>query len=429
MSHGRRGRPFDSRSGALEVAVGLEEGLLGDVLGVVVVPDAVVGVRVDVAQVVAVETLEGAVEVGLRLSVVASRGLIRVGHISSVPDHAAPSLARSACLTLDIHSPGEISPEIRAASPSSADELMPALRTASAIRGTESSASEAWPMIPGICSAGVPWPSSSPARRLRLPSARIVAVRSPIPAMPAKVSCSRASGSGVGDALAPDLGGRDPGGVHAVDLRRGPGEGRRVLRCAGDLHADHVVRALADETGLVEDAAELVAEVRIAAAEHQGRGPGDRLLGVRGTAEGGDGAGADPLGHVLGGECRHRRDQALAEQQDRGPLAEAIADRAHRVWQRRRRHGQADEVDAGQLDVRGALHRRAPRGAGRPAGSARWFGSPSSPPPAPACGSQAGPRAPRARAARRPRSPSCPRRSRPPSAAAAGRRATPTAAR
>src|SRR5918995_1126840 len=44
-------------------------------------------------------------------------------------------------------------------------------------------------MMAGICSAGVPWPSSSPARRFRLPSARIVAVRSPTPATPAKVSC------------------------------------------------------------------------------------------------------------------------------------------------------------------------------------------------------------------------------------------------
>jgi hypothetical protein len=41
-------------SRALEVPIRLEEGLLGDVLGVVVVADAVVGVRVDVAEMVAI---------------------------------------------------------------------------------------------------------------------------------------------------------------------------------------------------------------------------------------------------------------------------------------------------------------------------------------------------------------------------------------
>ena len=52
--------------GALEVPVGLQEGLLGEVLGVVVVADPVVGVGVDVAQVGPVEILEGAVELRLR---------------------------------------------------------------------------------------------------------------------------------------------------------------------------------------------------------------------------------------------------------------------------------------------------------------------------------------------------------------------------
>ncbi len=41
--------------GALEVAVGLQEGLLGQVLGIVVVAHAIVGVAVDVAQVGAIE--------------------------------------------------------------------------------------------------------------------------------------------------------------------------------------------------------------------------------------------------------------------------------------------------------------------------------------------------------------------------------------
>ncbi len=52
-------------AGAIEVAVGLQEGLLGEVLGVVLVADPVVGVGVDVAQVGPVEVLEGAVELRL----------------------------------------------------------------------------------------------------------------------------------------------------------------------------------------------------------------------------------------------------------------------------------------------------------------------------------------------------------------------------
>jgi hypothetical protein len=71
--------------GALEVAVGLEERLLGDVLGVVVVADPVVRVRVDVTEVIAVELLEGAVELGLRLLLRRRRALGCVGHMASVP--------------------------------------------------------------------------------------------------------------------------------------------------------------------------------------------------------------------------------------------------------------------------------------------------------------------------------------------------------
>jgi len=48
-----------------EVTVRLEEGLLGEVLGVVVVPDPVIAVAVDVPQVQAVELRELAVELGL----------------------------------------------------------------------------------------------------------------------------------------------------------------------------------------------------------------------------------------------------------------------------------------------------------------------------------------------------------------------------
>jgi len=79
--------------------------------------------------------------------------------------------------------------------------------------GTESRPSEAWPRIPGISLAGVPLPSSSPAWRFRLPGAMIVA---------GQVPDAGEAGEGVGvgaellgplQALAPDLGGGDAGGV------------------------------------------------------------------------------------------------------------------------------------------------------------------------------------------------------------------------
>src|SRR4051794_6261595 len=91
--------PIRLSASALEVPVGLEECLLGDVLGVVVVADPVVGVRIDVAQVVAVEALEGAVELSLRLRA-GSRAVLRVGHTASVlvglMPHGLPPWGRAA---------------------------------------------------------------------------------------------------------------------------------------------------------------------------------------------------------------------------------------------------------------------------------------------------------------------------------------------
>ena len=57
------------------MAISLEKGLLGEVLGIVVIPDPVVGVRVDVAQMVPIELLEAAVGFGLALlRIVPARG-------------------------------------------------------------------------------------------------------------------------------------------------------------------------------------------------------------------------------------------------------------------------------------------------------------------------------------------------------------------
>ena len=69
---------------ALEVPVGLQERLLGQVLGVVVVADAVVGVAVDVAQMRAVELGELRVELGLGLLAVL------LGHSLHTIPHGPP---------------------------------------------------------------------------------------------------------------------------------------------------------------------------------------------------------------------------------------------------------------------------------------------------------------------------------------------------
>ena len=67
ISQGRSGRPSRFALRALEVPVGLQEGLLGQVLGVVMVADAVVGVAVHVAQMRPVEIGELGVELRLGL--------------------------------------------------------------------------------------------------------------------------------------------------------------------------------------------------------------------------------------------------------------------------------------------------------------------------------------------------------------------------
>ena len=99
-------------------------------------------------------------------------------------------------------------------------------------------------MAASTAPAGSPAPTSSPARRLRLPSARAVATRSPAPASPANVSLRPPFASAsccTSEKIAP---GRRPGQVGPA--RRG---GRRrerggVLGAGGQLGTGHVVGGL-----------------------------------------------------------------------------------------------------------------------------------------------------------------------------------------
>jgi hypothetical protein len=142
----------------------------------------------------------------------------------------------------------------------------------------------------------------------------------------------------------------------AVRLGGGGCERRGVLGGAGHLHPEDVPGALADQAGAVEHLAELGPQIRVGGAEHQRRRAGDCLARVGGASEAGDRAGPHPLADVLAGQLALGGHQPLAEHQDRRPLADPVGDRADRLRQRCRRYGEADQVKAGKLDLRGALH-------------------------------------------------------------------------
>ena len=75
---------------ALEMPVGLEKRLLGQILGVVMVADAVVGVAVDVAQMRAVEI--GELPIELRLGLLADL-LAHSSHTTPCTDLSTPHAA------------------------------------------------------------------------------------------------------------------------------------------------------------------------------------------------------------------------------------------------------------------------------------------------------------------------------------------------
>ena len=144
------------------------------------------------------------------------------------------------------------SPSMRRHSASVTGASTPARPSARASRGTDSSASTAWPIRAGMSAAGTPWASSSPARRLRLWGASAVATRSPVPGQPDQRLRPRALHLGEAPDLGEDVPGGGAGGVEALCLGRAGGERGGVLRRAGELHADRVVRHLAHHARLGE---------------------------------------------------------------------------------------------------------------------------------------------------------------------------------
>ncbi len=166
-----------------------------------------------------------------------------------------------------------------------------------------------------------------------------------------------------------------------------------------------------------------------AGAQHQRRHSGGCLAGVGRAAQRRDRPGADSLADVVARELAERLHQPLGEQEHGRARADPIAERADGGGQRRGRHGKADEIHPGELDVAGAPHgdglgQARPRAGSE--GSRAWR---RSPPPSRGSGSRAEHRVLREPAARPSRCPNSPRRSPRPCAAAADRRATPTGAR
>ena len=81
------------------------------------------------------------------------------------------------------------------------------------------------------------------------------------------------------------------------------------------------------------------------------RRPPSRGRGRRGRRSRASG----PAPRVVGGQRAHRRHQALAQHQHRRALADPVADRADRGRQAAGGDRQADQVHAGELDLRGPL--------------------------------------------------------------------------
>ena len=280
--------------------------------------------------------------------------------------------------------------------------------------------------MPGISLAGVPVPSSSPARRLRPAGAIIVAVRSPTPARPAKVSGSAPR------ATAWSMHSRQIEAT-AIPAALSPcGSAAAAARAAAFLAAPAISTPMTSrersqtsparsKTSPTWTRSSSSAEPSTRAAE-----PETASLAWAGPPRQATPAPA-PVRRRIRRAVAPGRDQALGQHQHGAARADPVGDRPHRLRQLRRGYRQADQVEPGELDRRGGpdVDRLRQRHAGQVAAVLAVLDQlldalrRSAP--------RAGPRARRGRGGRRPRSPSCRRRSQRRGASAAGRRGLPTA--
>ena len=196
-----------------------------------------------------------------------------------------------------------------------------------------------------------PRASSSPARRLREPSASTVATRSPVPARPANVSGCGALVARERVDLGEDLAGGGAGGVRAG--RRGGGGGERggVLGAAGELDADDVARVAGVEAGGAERVGDLAAEGGVAARRDERGAVAERVGGVRRAGERADRPARYALGHERGRQHPERRHEALGHHEHARALRDRAAVGRDRGGQRGGRDGEGDEVVARELEL------------------------------------------------------------------------------
>ena len=199
---------------------------------------------------------------------------------------------------------------------------IPARPSARASRGTDSSASTAWPICWGMSAAGTPSASSSPARRLRLWGARAVATRSPVPASPISdsgrapcISAKRQTSAKMCPAAAP--------AAFSPWASVAP-----AARAAAFLAAP----ASSTPTGSFDTSHTTPASVNIARQRfrqplvgrggHEPRSLGHHLVCVRGAADAGDALGAELLAQQDGGRGAVGRHETLGQRHHRRARAE-----------------------------------------------------------------------------------------------------------
>ena len=216
-----------------------------------------------------------------------------------------------------------------------------------------------------MLAAGTPWPSSSPARRLRLPSATTVATRSPAPASPANVSSCAAAAARERVHLGEDLARGGARGVGSADAGDGGGQRGGVLRRARELDAGDVASSSsASKPASLKHARDLRGEDRVLAADDERGAAGQRVGGVAGPADAGDGARVGALGDVgAGAACRWARRGPCRARRRRCRRRIALGVRADGGRQRGGGDGEADEVGAVEREAAGL--RDAARESGR----------------------------------------------------------------
>ena len=334
---------------ALEVPVGLQEGLLGQVLGVVVVAHPVVRVPVDVAQ------------VGRRARRTPRRAAPWPRRVGPVP---RPCMGIYAARTLwrRLGAGRGRGQRLRPARRLDAPSITPA-RPRSAGASTPASASR-WaasarrprPRRPGRARSRCPRPacrsaSSSPARRLREPSASTVATRSPVPASPANVSGREPAWRASASISAKTLPAAAPDGVRAAGEAAAAASAAAFLAQPASSTPIDVARVAGVEAGGAERVGDLAAEGGVARADDQRGAVAERAGGVRGPGERAD----RPRAHALGDEGRRqhaeRGHEALGHHEHAGALRDRAAVSRDRGGQRGGRDGEADEVVARELEL------------------------------------------------------------------------------